>query len=228
MVGLDAMPLWPSNATYLASSVGTACAITNLSQDNACHVQMPQIQSSTTPATVLKHRRAIEDQLIGHKLDVGCNVMLLFDREESHKNDNRKGAQVCVCATSTNYSSSGFSESESVKSSTIGPVPLIRVADMLGQDLDDNKLSAGLRTEQPLGLRSKIRFPLRKGVPCHVQILKSYVAGLNLADADAFVFADVLPNRQACNLRPPTYSARRFVHRLRRRLLRRGSRNYKT
>lgn len=111
---------------------------------------MPQIQSSTTPPIVLKHRRALEDQLIGQKLDVGSTVMLVFDQKESHKSDARKGAQVCVAAFSTNYTGNGFSECEAVKTSMVGPVPLIKVSQMLGQEEETN-LSAGLRTEQKLG-----------------------------------------------------------------------------
>lgn len=144
--------LWPSNANYLASVVALASGITNMSQDNMCHVQMPQLQSSTASATVLKHRRSLEDQLINHKLDVTAAVMLLFDKGESHKNDSRKAAQVCLAATSTNYSTNTFAGSDAVRTSTIGPVPLIKATQMLGQDADEGSMSIGLRTEQTLGL----------------------------------------------------------------------------
>lgn len=35
----------------------------------------------------------------------------------------------------------------------------------------------------------------RKGVPCHVEVLKAYASGLGLTQSDSFVFIDVLPNR---------------------------------
>lgn len=85
---------------------------------------------------------------------------------------------------------------------------------MLGYDMEDGSMSAGLRTEQPLDLTGKFLvcefffsslptkicspracLATRKGVPVHSAILKAYTAGLNLTDSDAFAFIDVLPNR---------------------------------
>ena len=153
LVSLDAT-LWPSNANYLAAAVSTACAIVNLSQDNIAHVQMPQLQSSTNAGTVLKHRRSLEDQLVNHKLDVTNAIMLRFDKGDAQRNDARKNAQVCVAATSTNYSANGLSETEAVKTSNIGPVPLIRTNQMVGYDAEDGiSMSAGLRVEQTLRMR---------------------------------------------------------------------------
>ena len=156
MVGLDTT-LWPSNAAYLGAAVNATCSIVNMSQDNICHCQLPQLQSSTNAATVLKHKRTLEDNLIGQKLDVGNMVVLRFTKPESQRNDSRKPSQACIAAHSANFKVSSFCESDPIRSSTIGPAPLIKTSQMLGYDAEDGSMSAGLRTEQSLA-RPKSRF----------------------------------------------------------------------
>lgn len=36
---------------------------------------------------------------------------------------------------------------------------------------------------------------IRKGLQCHLDILESYMAGLDLTDQDNVIFLDVMPNR---------------------------------
>ena len=229
-MGVDTT-LWPSNSAYLTACVNLASGIVNMSQDSLCHVQLPQLQSSTTGPTVIKHRRTLEDMFTTQKLDVTTPVLLRFEKTESQKNDSRKSAQQCIAASSTNYKVNGFADTDAVKSSTIGPAPLIKTSQMLGYDPEDGSMSAGLRTEQKLGF-NHVRSPqvlfldleailkkkpltaraswlvaiytaavgpfqnnVRKGVPVHCEILKSYAAGLSLGEGDAFLFIDVLPNR---------------------------------
>ena len=147
MVGLDAT-LWPSNSPYLLAAVQTACGITNMSENTVCHAQLPQLQSSTSNQTVLKHRRSLEDQLVNQKLDVSTVMLLRFQKPDSQRNDTRRASQPCVAATSTNYKTNGFLSSDAMQTSTIGPVPLIKTSLMLGYDQESGSMSAGLRTEQ--------------------------------------------------------------------------------
>jgi len=149
LVELDAT-LWPSNSTYLTSAVALVGQIVNMSENKVCHVQMPQLQSSTSSDTVLKHRRSLEDLLRAQKMDVSAMMLLRFDKPDSNRNDNRKPAQPCLAALSTNYKSHSFAECEALTSCTIGPVPLIKTSQMLGYDAETGSMSAGLRTEQIL------------------------------------------------------------------------------
>lgn len=112
------------------------------------HCQLPQLQSSTTTAAVIKHKRALEDALLNAKLDVSTPVLLRFTKPESAKTDSRRLAQACLAVTSTIYKSNGFADCEACRQSTIGPLPLIKTSAMLGYDVEDGSLSAGLRTEQ--------------------------------------------------------------------------------
>lgn len=77
-------------------------------------------------------------------------MLLRFDKPDSNRNDNRKPAQPCLAAFSTNYKSHSFAECEALTSCTIGPVPLIKTSQMLGYDAETGSMSAGLRTEQIL------------------------------------------------------------------------------
>ena len=156
-MGVDTT-LWPSNSAYLTACVNLASGIVNMSQDSLCHVQLPQLQSSTTGPTVIKHRRTLEDMFTTQKLDVTTPVLLRFEKTESQKNDSRKSAQQCIAASSTNYKVNGFADTDAVKSSTIGPAPLIKTSQMLGYDPEDGSMSAGLRTEQKLGF-NHVRSP---------------------------------------------------------------------
>ena len=160
LVCLDAT-LWPANSTYLSSAISAGCAIVNMSEDNALHVQLPQPQSSTSNSTILKHRRALEDSLIGNKLDISNQILLRFAKPDSQKNDSRRMSQNCLCAVSGNFKSAGFAASEVMTACTIGPAPLIKTSAMLGYDQDDGSMSAGLRTEQWLALMKQFPFPLQ-------------------------------------------------------------------
>lgn len=160
LVGLDAT-LWPANSTYLTAAIGLGCGIVNMAENNLLHVQLPQLQSSTTAASVLKHRRSLEDMLIAQKLDISNVLLLRFVKPDSQKNDSRRLSQNCIAAVSTNYKSCGFTQSEAFQHSLIGPAPLIKASQMLGYDVDEGSMSAGLRTEQILGFSLSYRLFLR-------------------------------------------------------------------
>ena len=145
--------LWPPNSVYLTNCIQTAASIVNLSPDSLMHCQQPQPQSSTTAAAIIKHKRALEDSLIGNKLDVSNTVLLRFSKPDSSRTDARRLAQNCLAVSSTIYRTNGFAECEAVKQSTIGPVPLIKTSAMMGYDAEEGSLSAGLRTEQLFALQ---------------------------------------------------------------------------
>ena len=151
---LDAT-LWPSNAPYLSSALSAGCGIVNMSEDHVMHVQLPQPQSSTNNATILKHRRALEDSMVANKLDVSNHLLLRFAKPDSNKSDSRRMSQNCIAAVSSNFKTAGFAASDAMASSTIGPAPLIKASAMLGCDDDGGSMSAGLRTEQKRGLVMK-------------------------------------------------------------------------
>lgn len=87
---------------------------------------------------------------MNQKLDVSSIVLLRFVKPESQKNDARRSSQACIAAYSTSFKTNSFSEVEALRTSTIGPSPLIKTSQMLGYDAEDGSMSAGLRTEQIL------------------------------------------------------------------------------
>ena len=152
-------------------------------------------------------------------LDVLWPVTLSFDKSQLSAGDKRAPWHPCLFVTASCHETSPWQDSHAAQTRTIGPCPLIRVADMLGFD-ETMRPGASARTEQSLGCRhlffcviescrgSKIKIlvfglsmdsvcspMVRKGVPAHAAILTSYLRGLSFGDGDVVVVADVLPNR---------------------------------
>ena len=140
--------VYPANATYVGSVLDVLKTILSLSELNAAHVQLPIAQSQTGASALLKHRRAIEDALHQGGCDVTQHVTLLFDKPESRRSDGRKASQQCLAVTCLNHKVNSWHTSEAVVVGNIGPVPLMKVADMIGHD-ECQRLGAAARCEQP-------------------------------------------------------------------------------
>ncbi|CAL1154831.1 unnamed protein product [Cladocopium goreaui] len=119
-----------------------------MSAETCAHIQLPVVQSNTSPAAVLKNRRKIEDALGSASLDVLNSVTQLYDKSEARSNDNRKTVQPAMVVTFTAHHANPWHQSNAFTTGTIGPAKLIAVANMLGVDREHGPPSVGARTEQ--------------------------------------------------------------------------------
>ena len=126
--------IYPANAKLVSTALSG-----NL---NAAHVQLPICHTNTTSQVVYKHRRLVEDNLMSsQKLDISQTVALHSKPDEGHASDKRGGVQTCLFVTADQAASTWQSPQ------VIGPIPLIRVRDMLGYDTE-NRPGATARAEQ--------------------------------------------------------------------------------
>lgn len=142
--------VYPANAIYVNNVLDLVKTVLNLSDTNCAHIQCPAMQSQTVVTALLKHRRLIEDSLVTGGCDVTQQVSLQFDKSESRSNDSRKPVQFCLAVTSNNHVANNWKACSVFQYNRIGPVPLIRVADMVGFDADVRP-GAAARTEQIFG-----------------------------------------------------------------------------
>ena len=150
MVSFDAC-VWPSNSALVTQGLQTAISLLSMSQRNGMHLQMPLSQAQTKIEPVLKHRRLLEDTLVAGGMDISCYVTLSFDKTQCHAGDKRKGSHPCLFVSASSENNE-WSESAAAQTGSIGPVPLIRMNEMIGYD-PDLKWGPAVRIEQRLDLR---------------------------------------------------------------------------
>lgn len=120
----------------------------SMSPNNAGFVQLPVPHASTVASALLKHCRLLEDGLSKGGLDVLTTVTILFSKPGSSGHDKRKTSQLALFLTpSRTGSDNPWLLSKAWTSQALGPVPLIKVSDMLGYDAD-LRPSSGARVEQ--------------------------------------------------------------------------------
>ncbi len=147
---LDAV-VWPNNTQYVTQCVQTLHSILNVSGNHASHLQMSVPHAQTHMKAVIKHRRFLEDQLIGAQLDVLQQLTLTFDKSTLPAGDKRPPWHPCLFVTSNLQGTAVWDTCAAVASRSIGPCPLIRVSDMLGYD-PDNRPAPSARLEQSFGM----------------------------------------------------------------------------
>ena len=147
---LDAV-VWPNNTQYVTQCVQTLHSILNVSGKHASHLQMPVPHAQTHMKALIKHRRFLEDQLIGAQLDVLQQITLTFDKSTLPAGDKRPPWHPCLFVTSNLQGAAVWDTCAAVASRSIGPCPLIRVSDMLGYD-PDNRPAPSARLEQSFGM----------------------------------------------------------------------------
>ncbi|CAK9094359.1 FO synthase subunit 1, partial [Durusdinium trenchii] len=178
MVSFDAC-VWPSNSALVTQGLQTAISLLSMSQRNGMHLQMPLSQAQTKIEPVLKHRRLLEDTLVAGGMDISCYVTLSFDKTQRHAGDKRKGSHPCLFVSASSENNE-WSESAAAQTGSIGPVPLIRMNEMIGYDPD-----------------LKWGPALRIGIKVHTEIVNQYLKGMDFNDEDVVVWADIMPNRHA-------------------------------
>ena len=137
----------------------------------------------------------------------------MFDKDQGGRSstDRRKTSQPCLLVTPLGMTGV-WVDCEVWVTGTIGPLPRIKVSDMLGYD-ESRKPGAAARVEQRLGACVVFCRMLltglsqgcvacqpapkrrRKGVDCHREILNAFARGMDFRPGDRFVVLDLLPNR---------------------------------
>lgn len=136
--------IFPANAVQLKNVFDVMALVLNMGPQNIAHVQMPILHTNTTTSAVLKHRRHVEDSILGKSLDMNHSLALNFAKpNDGNSSDKRRLIQHCLAVVGDSKASPW------TPPSVVGPVPLIRVADMLGYDAD-SRPGATARAEQIL------------------------------------------------------------------------------
>ena len=101
--------IFPANALYVKESLEVCSHILASSPTHVGHLQMPFVQKQTSLSVVIKHRRAIEDQLLKAKVSIKDEVSLLFTRpDEATASDRRSLAQKCIAVNFEEFRNNAF------------------------------------------------------------------------------------------------------------------------
>lgn len=152
LVLMDAT-VFPANAKALSTSVQVLSTVLSMNpRCHGAHVQLPLNQTNTKPTAVISHRRKLEDALVTARMDTSRDVILHFaSPPDSTASDKRGGIQSCFAVTQdAKLCAWNFPQ-------VITPIPLVRVADMLGYD-ENSKPSPSARAEQSLYVSSMYFF----------------------------------------------------------------------
>lgn len=143
--------VWPSDATYVKNALSHFGSIISVSpKQNAGFLYLPVETTSTNQATVMKHRRIIEDTLSSMCMDVLKVVSVNFSKPGSANTDKRSLVQHALFVTSKMEQGENIWTSCNVwNQQSVGPIPLIKVSDMVGYDAE-SKPSPSARVEQQL------------------------------------------------------------------------------
>ena len=149
IVSLDAT-VWPANSNYLADAVSNLSSVLALSSTHVGIVQYPVYQSQTNQMTLVKHRHTLDNLLLKAGLTAYHPLLFLYDKPDSTARDGRPMSQMAMGVFHGNFDSCAFMDSSAIKLGKLGPVPLIRIADLLGFD-EVRRPGASARVEQKIG-----------------------------------------------------------------------------
>lgn len=143
--------VWPANGSRLNAAIVAMSQVLAMSSTYFGWVQCPVLQSQTTLAALVKHQHILDNSLLKNSLNFGPNIGLVFTKPESTARDSRMPTQQIRGCTHSNFNnvSTPFSESAAVKTGLVGPLPLIKIADLVGFD-DATRPGPSQRTEQQL------------------------------------------------------------------------------
>lgn len=140
--------MFPANAMVVQNALNTLATVLSLGVTNIGHVQLPVLHSNTASSALLKHRRIIEDHLMGAGLDVTQTVAVNFAQpQDARSSDRRSGIQTCIAVTGSGTRASLHWSPPAL----IGPLTLIKFTDLIGYDADV-KPGPTARVEQTLCL----------------------------------------------------------------------------
>ena len=135
----------PANAKQVQSSMNVLSTVHGMGSTNIGHVQLPLFHKQTKEATVMTHRRTIDDLLLKGGLSREREIVLLFDKSDCRGTDARAPHQACIAVHHKQFLT-GFARSTALDESRIGPVPLLPVSEFYGYD-ESAKPGPAERTE---------------------------------------------------------------------------------
>ena len=123
----------PNSAKQVNTAVNVLSTILGMSSANLGHVQLPAFQKQTKQATVVTHRRNIEEMMLKQGLSVASQIVLLFDKSECLNSDSRASHQVCIAAHHKSFTSA-FQSCEAVQLGRVESLPLMPVSEFYDYD----------------------------------------------------------------------------------------------
>lgn len=139
----------PANAKQVITSVNVLSAILGMGSGNLGHVQLPVFQKQVKEATVLSHRRNLDELMLKANLSIAQEIVLFFDKCDCNSTDVRNNHQVCVAAFHKQFTSS-FASSSAFQKSQIGPLRLLPVSEFYGYNDESAKPGPAERAETKL------------------------------------------------------------------------------
>lgn len=150
VVCLVDLTVWPSNSAFMQNALSTLSSILAMSSNHFAWVQCPLIQSQTSLPALVKHQHMLDNLLLKNGLEFSPNIQLLFRKPDSTSRDGRQLAQRVLGVTHSNFENGCIHrQSNAISAGYVGPLPLVKLTDMLGFD-EVAKPGPSPRTEQQL------------------------------------------------------------------------------
>ena len=166
---------------------GALSCMANLLHQDKNHVglvMMPQMHKSTAPEVILKHSRLVDDRIMAHNLCMSFGELAVtYNVQDEPAADKRRLSQPARLVTSRVFTVTPWSESK-VARGVIGPVPIMRVRDMVppgSQPADwDRRVTPTQRLTQ-------------RGPEAVKMMFEQILEGMSFHRGDRIVVVDTLP-----------------------------------
>lgn len=143
--------VFPANAFLVKNCNNMLGQVLAMASSHCGWAMFPVHQDQTGEATLIRHRRAIEDAMLKMGINLKNEVAILFKKPDGAR-DGRPMSQAARLVVHKNFvQSSPWQNSEVVSEGRIGPCELIRIQDFIGFDPEAQRPGAAARVEQRLG-----------------------------------------------------------------------------
>ena len=174
--------MWHDNGTTEAAVEGVV-DICHQDPNNVAIVLMPQFHGGIDDVKLLKHSRQLEDRLMAHKLSMRYDASLTYEIQAEHAAEKRRLSQrVRICVSNAVGSNSVWFESAACRG-RLGPVPLVRVKDMI---IPGTSPAARARKLSPSARLCQ------RGVLACQQIIQEMMAGLKFEPGDKLLIVEAI------------------------------------
>eukprot|EP00435_Cladocopium_sp_Y103_P038727 s2011_g10.t1 len=129
--------IFPADAIYTGACLDVVKNVLTMSAETCAHIQLPLMQSNTSPSAVLKNRRKIEDALGNASLDVLNSVTQLYDKSDARSNDSRKTVQPAMVVTQAEFARAALERLLSLRK------PEVHYYGMFREEQEDIKTQLG-------------------------------------------------------------------------------------
>eukprot|EP00438_Fugacium_kawagutii_P019790 Skav228872 [mRNA] locus=scaffold816:387783:402586:+ [translate_table: standard] len=123
----------PNSAKQVSSAVNVMTTILGMGCGNIAHVQLPVFQKQAKQATIVAHRKNVEEMILKAGLSLEHQIVLLFDKSNCMASDARSVHQYCVAAYHKQFVPT-FDKSEALQQGRIEALPLLPVSEFYGYD----------------------------------------------------------------------------------------------